>query len=247
MTLREVLANRARRKMRELRESRNSTVHPSRRRRLVETLEERKQNRFIESREAARARNHYILVEDENEDDLVEIEPDTSVTVDVTADDQQVEKDDVVKTLNDLAAQLGYDLVPAAPAEAPVEAPAEPAPAEAPVEAPADVPAEVPVDGEAKECKDGECNKAEVTEADDDEDKPEDGQPEEDKPAEGDEQPADGEGDAAEGSDDEDKPEDGQSEEDMPQDVEEVAELLSSIPNEKWNEIVGKILSGKEE
>jgi len=148
MTLREVLANRARRRMRLARESREETpVRPSHRRRLIESLEARRQNRFFENREAARMRNHYILVEDENEDDLVEIEPDTSVTVDVTADEQPVEKEDVVRTLQDLASQLGYDITPKAEEPAPV---AEPAPAEVPAEEP--VPAEpAPVDAPVEE------------------------------------------------------------------------------------------------
>jgi hypothetical protein len=314
MTLREVLANRARRRMRLARESREIEVRPSHRRRLLESLEERKQNRFIESREETRARNHYILVEDENEDDLVEIEPDTSVAAEVAPEaDKPVEKEDVVKTLQDLAAQLGYDITPKvespveepiapvdepapAPAveepapEAPVEEPvAIEAPAPAPVEepaAPVDEPApapeekveEVPEVEEKKECPEGECKEATApveaapaeeakekpevtTEADDDkedEDKG-DGEGEEDASAEddkSDEDAPEGEENAGEDepSDEDEKAEDDKEEEpveiapeDMPQDVEEVADLLSAIPNSKWNEIVGKILSGKQE
>lgn len=241
MTLREVLANRARRKMRLARESRESEIRPSRRRRLMESLEARRQNRFIESREAARVRNHYILVEDENEDDLVEIEPDTSVA---TAEEQPVEKDDVVKTLQDLAAQLGYDITPKAEAPAPVETPAPET--------------DAPVTEEGQKCDD--CQECKVTtEADEDnisdkgEEKSEDASAEDDK-ADGDAPEGEEGAGEDEPSDEDEKAEDDKEEEpveiapeDMPQDVEEVADLLSTIPNSTWNEIVGKILSGKEE
>lgn len=240
MTLREILKQRAQRR-RKLAESKRTSARASSRRTRRETIAERKLNHFIESKQGMN-RKHYILVEDENEDDLVEIEPDeTDIDTDV-ADDagEDISKEEIIKSLEELAAQVGMKVVPDDEAAN----------------------AEESVDG--KDCKD--CNptvtdapapESVTTEADDKpEDAPADDAGTEDAPADGGEDaPEASAGDvpAADDAGTEDVPADGdegtedagdEGTEDAPADAEakeDVAKKLAELTPNEWLDILGQI------
>ncbi len=233
MTLREILKQRAQRR-RKLAESKRTSARDSSRRTRRETIAERKLNRFIESKQRMN-RKHYILVEDENEDDLVEIEPDET---DIDTDDagEDISKEEIIKSLEELAAQVGMKVVPDDEAANTEES----------------------VDG--KDCK--ECNptvtdasapESVTTEADDKEDAPANDDESNAEASAGD-VPDDGTDDASadKGSEDgtEDAPDDASADkgsedgtEDAPDDEakEDVAKKLAELTPNEWLDILAKI------